>query len=112
MSMRRLSLDDLSRGNDGPVLSGAVPGHVLERGGVSRYLPGQRTHAEGYHVHDVPEVFTILQGSGVIEIDGTPSPFQAGDVFVVDPGEDHHLVSTGDLPLVSMWLHLQPAEGS
>ncbi|GAA5187879.1 hypothetical protein GCM10023322_37210 [Rugosimonospora acidiphila] len=107
--MRKLSLDDLSRGKDGPVLSDAVPGHVLERGGVSTYLAGQRTHPEGRHVHDVPEVFTILQGSGLIEIDGEQTPFQTGDLFVVDPGEDHHLLSTGELPLVSMWLHLQPA---
>jgi mannose-6-phosphate isomerase-like protein (cupin superfamily) len=109
--MRKLNLDDLSRGADGPVLSAAVPGYVVERGGVSRYLAGQRTHPEGRHVHDVPEVFTILQGSGVIEIDGASSPFQAGDVLVVDPGEDHHLLSTGALPLVSMWLHLQPEPG-
>lgn len=107
--MRKLSLAALGGGGDGPVLHRAVPGFLVERGGVSRYLPGERTHPEGHHVHDVPEVFCIVQGSGVIEIDGTPTPFEAGDIFVVDPGEDHHLVSQGELPLISMWLHLHAA---
>jgi mannose-6-phosphate isomerase-like protein (cupin superfamily) len=107
--MHKWTLRDFAAGGDGPVLGGFVPGHVIERGGVSRYEAGQRTHPEGHHVHDVPELFYILQGSGVIEIDGATSPFQAGDVFVVDPGEDHHLVSQGGLPLVSMWLHLEAA---
>jgi mannose-6-phosphate isomerase-like protein (cupin superfamily) len=54
-------------------------------------------------------VFVILQGSGVIEVDGVGTDFSAGDVFVVAAGEDHHLVSQGELPLVSAWMHLQPA---
>ena len=107
--MQKLSLRDLSDRADGPILAGAAPGYVIERGGVSRYLAGERTHPEGHHVHTVPEMFLILQGSGVIEIDGAPTPFEAGDVFLVEPGEDHHLVSQGELPLVSTWLHLQPA---
>jgi mannose-6-phosphate isomerase-like protein (cupin superfamily) len=110
--LRKLHLRDLtenSAGIDGPVVAGAFPGFVAERGGVSRYEAGARTHPEGYHIHEVPEMFLILQGSGVIEIDGAGTPFAAGDVFVVDPGEDHHLISQGGLPLVSMWLHLAPA---
>ncbi|MBO0871470.1 MAG: cupin domain-containing protein [Micromonosporaceae bacterium] len=87
----------------------AVPGYVADRGGVSRYEAGGRTHPEGRHVHEVPEVFCILQGSGVIEIDGVAGGFQTGDVLVIAPGEDHHLVSGGKLPLVCMWLHLRPA---
>ena len=107
--MKRFALADLKTGGNGPVLAGLVPGHFIERGGVSRYESGQRSHPEGRHVHVVPEVFCILQGSGVIEIDGESTPFQAGDVLVVEPGEDHHLVSDGSQPLVSTWLHLTPA---
>ncbi len=107
--MRKLHVRDLVGTGDGPVVADAVPGFLAERGGVSVYQPGQRTHPEGYHVHEVPEMFLILQGSGQIEIDGTSTPFQAGDVFLVAAGEDHHLRSEGALPLVSMWLHLRPA---
>ncbi len=107
--MKRYTVGDMAVGGVGPVVDGLVPGHHLERGGITRYERGARSHSEGPHSHSVPEVFVILQGSGVIEIDGAPTPFQAGDVFVVDPGEDHHLVSQGDLPLLSAWMHLVPA---
>jgi mannose-6-phosphate isomerase-like protein (cupin superfamily) len=110
--VKKLSLADLTpSGGDAPVLASAVPGYHLERGGITRYEAGTRSHPEGHHIHTVPEVFLILQGSGVIEIDGVGTPFRAGDVFVVEPGEDHHLVSRGTLPLLSAWMHLIPAEG-
>ena len=106
-----LRLTDLTHGEDGPVLSAAVPGYHLERGGITRYEAGARSHPEGPHVHTVPEVFLILQGSGVIEIDGAATAIRAGDVLVVEPGEDHHVVSQGGLPMLSAWMHLTPALG-
>lgn len=106
--MKRLSITDLTGHGSGPVLSGAVPGFHIERGGITRYEAGGRSHPEGRHVHTVPEVFLILQGTGIIEVDGVASPFQAGDVFLVEAGEDHHLVSHGELPLLSAWMHLTP----
>ena len=107
--MQKLSLADLTARADGPILADAVPGFQIERGGITRYEAGARSHPEGHHIHTVPEVFCILQGRGVIEIDGVPTPFQAGDVFVVEAGEDHHLVSQGELPLLSAWMHLAAA---
>ena len=109
LPMKKLSLADLTAQGAGPVLADALPGYHIERGGITRYETGARSHPEGHHVHTVPEVFVILQGSGVIEIDGAQTPFQAGDVLVVAAGEDHHLVSHGPLPLLSAWMHLTPA---
>lgn len=106
--MKKLSLADLAGRADGPVTSPAVPGFLIERGGLSRYAAGQRSHPEGHHVHTVPELFCILQGSGLVEIDGRHTPFEAGDVLLVEPGEDHHLISQGSVPLVSVWMHLRP----
>lgn len=106
--MKKLTIADLTGRTGGPVIADALPGFHIERGGITRYEKGARSHPEGRHVHTVPEVFCILQGSGVIEIDGVPTPFQAGDVLVVEPGEDHHLVSGGELPLISAWMHLVP----
>ena len=107
--MRKLSLVELTARSDGPVLADAVPGYLIDRGGVSQYPAGERTHPEGQHVHTVPEVFCILQGSGLVEIDGAHTPFEAGDVLLIEPGEDHHLISQGDVPLVHAWMHLRPA---
>jgi len=103
--MRRLSIPDLTNG-----LASAVPGHRAGTGGVALSAGGERSHPEGRHVHEFPEAFLILDGHGDIEIDGHASPIAAGDVLVVAPGEDHHLVSSVHRPLVIVWLHLRAAE--
>jgi mannose-6-phosphate isomerase-like protein (cupin superfamily) len=107
--MKKLSLADLTARGDGPVVATAVPGYLIDRGGMSKYEAGQRSHPEGHHVHTVPELFCILQGSGLVEIDGVTTPFEAGDILLVEPGEDHHLISGGEVPLVSVWMHLKAA---
>ncbi len=108
--MRKVSFADLTLGGTGPVVSPAGPG-LVDRGGFRRYdEPGFRTHDEsaGPHVHTTPEIFCIFQGTGSVEIDGAlVDRFQAGDVVIIDPGEDHHLISDGDVPLVFTWMHLQ-----
>ncbi|WP_198347873.1 cupin domain-containing protein [Plantactinospora sp. KBS50] len=102
--MRKLTLAD--------VVGTAIPdGRQIDRGGFRRYdEPGFRTHNEpGPHTHTVPEVFCIFQGSGTIEINGARADrFTAGDVLLIEPGEDHHLISEGDEPLVFSWMHLLP----
>lgn len=108
--MKQFTLADLIVGGAGPILSQVIPGQLMERGGIPRYEYGSRSHPEGHHTHDFPEVFVIFQGSGLLEIDGVPAPFRAGDVFLVEPGEDHHVNSCRDVPLLSAWMHLQPAD--
>jgi quercetin dioxygenase-like cupin family protein len=107
--MKKFKLNEFAGTGDGPVFASLFPGFLVERGGLSQYAAGERTHPEGNHVHDVPEVFWILQGSGQVEIDGVPSPFQAGDVLYVEPGEEHYLFSQGEVPLVSVWTKLRRA---
>jgi len=34
-------------------------------------------------------------GHGAVEVDGVATDIGAGDVLVIDAGEDHHLVSSG-----------------
>ncbi|HET6211788.1 MAG TPA: cupin domain-containing protein, partial [Micromonosporaceae bacterium] len=64
--MKKLSLAEL-RGS-----------FLIERGGMSRYAAGERSHPEGRHVHAGHEAFLILQGAGVIEVDGMATPIEAG----------------------------------
>lgn len=110
--MRKLNIADLPDGGTPASLAelGAGWGPVV-RGGISRYdAVGHRTHAESdRHTHDVPEIFTIVHGSGTLELDGAPAAtFRAGDILVIEPGEDHHLISDGTVPLVFTWMHLAP----
>ncbi len=109
--MKRYRLSELEDAREGHFLRGIVPGEYICKGGMGYKKPGQRTHSHDgpggadRHVHDDSEVFVILQGRGEMEIDGVRHPFVTGDVFVVEPGEDHHLVSDAEDPCVNLWLH-------
>lgn len=72
-------------------------------GGVYVFKPGETAHPEPVHVHDVNEVFIFLQGTGVIPIDGVDYSVEAGDVVLVEAGEDHHTRSSEENPLVAAW---------
>lgn len=55
------------------------------------------------HRHDCEEVVVVLEGSGVIAMDGVESPFAAGDTIVVAPNKAHQIFNTGagDLRLIA-----------
>lgn len=72
-------------------------------GGVYVFKPGETAHPEARHAHDVDEVFIIVQGKGIIPIDGAEVPVQTGDIVIVEAGEDHHTRSSVDDPLVTAW---------
>ncbi|MCT9930352.1 cupin domain-containing protein [Planotetraspora sp. A-T 1434] len=86
-----------------------LPGYRVEGGGVSTLVPGEVSHDEGPHTHPDPEIFLILSGSGRVHIDGTAEDFSAGDVLIVEAGEDHHLEAVSEV--VTTWLHLEPVDG-
>ena len=72
-------------------------------GGVYIFKPGETAHPEPLHVHDVDEVFVFVQGKGVLPIDGVDHPVEAGDVIIVEAGEDHHTRNSVGDPLVAAW---------
>ena len=87
--MKRLKISDLK-----PNGLQLMPQHLgdakIAHGGVYVFKPGETAHPETRHVHDVDEVFIFVQGRGVLPIDGVEYPIEAGDVFIVHKGEDHH----------------------
>jgi mannose-6-phosphate isomerase-like protein (cupin superfamily) len=113
--MKKFRISQLSDTTTGHFLRDVLPGRYLCMGGMGYKKPGQRSHSHDgpggsdRHVHeDDHEVFVILQGKGWMEIDGEKHPVVTGDICVVEPGEDHHLISaTGD-PIVNLWLHAGP----
>ena len=112
--MIKLRLSQLPDSADGHILSAYLPGEYLCAGTLSFKPPRLRTHsAKGpagadRHVHDDREAFVILQGKAVMEINGVPHSLVAGDVLIVEPGEDHHLVSDEFDPCINLWLHAGP----
>ena len=101
--MKRYKFSDL--GSDGPehIAGKLVPGKRIARGALSFHPPGHRTHSEGEHRHEEHEIFCIAQGQGVIEINGRTEPIHAGDVLVIEPGEDHHIIGDPDYAIVNFW---------
>lgn len=83
----------------------------IKVGGVHYFEPGEVSHEGEHHTHDEPEVFVALSGRAKLLIDGREHPFEAGDVVVIEPGEEHHIVADRDDPLVNLWLHIRAKGG-
>jgi len=113
--MIKLRLNQLPDVREGHFLKGLIPGRYLCRGTLSYKPPGLRTHTNDApdgrdrHVHqDEHEAFVLLQGKATMELNGEMHPMVTGDVFVVEPGEDHHLISDPVDPCINLWLHAGP----
>ena len=109
MKIIRLNiLEDIPNGH---FLQNFLPGTVIYKGGFSVGLPGKRTHSfdgpdgRDWHVHDDYELFIILQGRGNLEVNQTVYPVRCGDVIIIEPGEDHHLISDSQDPLIVSYCH-------
>ena len=109
--MRRYRLKDLADHTGGHILQDIVPGRYLTVGGLGFKRPGQRTHSHDgpggsdIHTHGDCEIFVILQGKALMQVDGREHPLTTGDVMVIEPGEDHHLVADEQDPCINLWLH-------
>jgi mannose-6-phosphate isomerase-like protein (cupin superfamily) len=100
--VKRLKITDLRP--DGSRLMPDLLGDAsVAGGGIYCFEPGETAHPEPRHAHDVAEVFLFLQGRGVLPIDGVDHAVEAGDVVIVEAGEDHHTRSSRDHPLVAAW---------
>ena len=112
--MKQFRLSDLPDTRDGHFLKNVLEGEFICQGGMGCKRAGQRTHSfdgpdgADRHVHDEPEAFVILQGKAEMELNGKKYPLTTGDIFIVEPGEDHHLVSDRDDPCINLWLHAGP----
>ena len=55
----------------------------------------------GRHTHgpDDEELYVVVEGTGVVELDGVTVLVGPGDVVVNPPGGTHALRATGDVPL-------------
>jgi quercetin dioxygenase-like cupin family protein len=61
------------------------------------------------HAHDWPHIIYIVEGEGLLYIDGTDYPVRAGSVAFVTGGLEHQLTQKGDKNFVFMCI--VPKEG-
>ena len=106
--MKRYRLTELPDTHEGHILTGVISGRYINKGTMSYKPPGFRTHPEGNHVHDDEEIFVILQGKAQMEVDGELIPLEVGDVLVIEPGEEHYLISDEEDPCINLWFHAGP----
>lgn len=78
------------------IANGFIPGITTYSRAV--FPPGEKA---GSHLHnDMAEIFTVESGRGEIRIDDVGYVFAAGTTVVVEPGEVHEIINSGDTDLV------------
>lgn len=109
--MKLYRISNMQDNISGHILKDILPGEYIYLGGLSFLKPGDRSHTNDgtggvdYHVHTDCEAFVIFQGKGNVEINKSLYPVTAGDIVIVEPGEDHHIISDTSSPLVTLWCH-------
>lgn len=62
------------------------------------FAPGQVAHA---HAHsDMHEVFFVSAGTGIMTVNGTDQTLAPGVCILVEPGDVHEVINTGNESLV------------
>lgn len=109
--MKQIRISNLKPEVSTHIFESYLPGCKIYKGGMFFRKPGEVTHADDHgtpvHVHEDCELFFFFQGKAWMEIDGVRYPAQAGDLFVVEPGEDHHMISGEEDCAVGIWCHAQ-----
>jgi len=106
--MKTYSLLDLRDIAGHHFLAGIMKGSSLHHGGLHFFNPGEYSHPEGPHLHqDSEEVFVCLQGRAKLIVDGVQREMRVGDIALIEPGEEHHLLADEENPIVNLWLHAE-----
>ena len=80
------------------------------RGGVHVYKPMEESHKGEHHVHDHPEVFIGIRGRATMIVNGKEHEFKGGDIIVIEPGEEHHVMADKENPITLVWLDVRKKE--
>ena len=103
--MKRYRLDGLPRSASRHVFGGIVPGEYISEGAMNFKTPGFVAHAyEPRHVHGEEEILVILQGKARVRLDDRVEHLAAGDVVVIEPGENHHLEADEQDPCINLYV--------
>jgi quercetin dioxygenase-like cupin family protein len=72
--------------------------------GTAEIAPGA---AAGKHIHHGTEVGYVLEGSGVLEVEGeAPRTITAGDSYHIDPMKPHDAKNTGSAPVKVLAIYI------
>ena len=57
------------------------------------------------HSHNCDEQVTVLEGSGIYEVDGVVTELKTHDTTYIPAGLPHRFHNTGDKPLAILWIY-------
>lgn len=104
--MKKFKISDLEISNENQIFEKLMPGKHIYRGGTSFLNTGDRTHNKdtSKHIHKDIELFMFIEGNCEVEINKKiVDTASSGDIIVVAPGEDHHIIALK--PSIIMWCH-------
>lgn len=101
----RIEKKEYMRGGEGTAtlthFSGAAPEEILRHTRLAAELTLPPGASIGYHQHaGETEYFVFLEGTGVVNDNGTEVPVKKGDVMITGGGASHGVKNTGAVPLV------------
>lgn len=96
---KRERWDDPSKGDVSwfTLLSGDITPTETFSSGIAEFSPRGGRLTPHRHAH--PEIYHILEGSGVVTIDGTQHRVEAGDTVFIPGDAEHGVVNEGDAVL-------------
>jgi mannose-6-phosphate isomerase-like protein (cupin superfamily) len=88
------------------------PWDVLNAPFESSWAVARPHSSSTLHSHHEHEIFIAVRGNAVIEYDGDPMPFEAGDVCFFRPGHEHQVINDTDEAFVfySVWWDAEMSE--
>lgn len=81
--------------------NGAIRGEYFCQGYVVIYPGGSVPQ----HEHETVESYTVLQGNGLITVDGETQPIGPGEMVYMERGKPHSLQNTGDTDMHMMFVY-------
>lgn len=106
IQLRKYHLSDIKRDLD-LLRATSLENYIIVRGGVHVYKPREISHKGEYHVHDHPEIFIALSGRAELRVNEVSHEFKAGDIVVIEEGEEHHVIADEHDPITLVWLDLR-----
>ena len=84
-----------------------VASHITKGFGATEISSGITSFDAGKsnttHYHNAEESVIVIEGSGVLMINGVEHQVGAGDAAFITPGTHHRLINTGDGPFRIAW---------
>ena len=85
----------------------SVASSVTKENGATDISSGITTFQEGTsnttHYHNAEESVIVIEGQGILIINGEEHRVRQYDSAFITPGTHHHLINTGDTPFKVAW---------